>query len=359
MLSAIPMFGVCGWSNSGKTTLIEAALPVLAEKGLRVLVLKHDVHGVCADLPAKDSGRLFQAGADVLLEGPGEQFIHCRNGEHNSSPPRAHTGALRALMPQYDLALVEGHKDSPLAKVWLQKDDADDPPASVSNVLAVLRRDALIGHARRDSFLAILDTWLAAQWLAVPVFGCILIGGRSSRMGSPKHLLWHEGKTWLERTAGVLRQVADDVVVVGAGEVPQSMADHVRLPDAPDAEGPMAGLLAAMRWNPRASWLAVSCDLPFLSADALRWLLSTRSPGVWGTLPRLHGNETVEPLLAHYDFRARGLLEDLAASRDFHINHVAADAKVSTPLPDPHIVAAWTNINTPADFDRCVGQMMG
>lgn len=176
-------------------------------------------------------------------------------------------------------------------------------------------------------------------------------------MGSPKHLLWHGGKTWLERTAGVMRQVVDQIVIVGAGDVPSSMAGHVRLPDVPDAEGPMAGLLAAMRWNPRASWLAVSCDLPFLSVEALRWLLSTRSPGVWATLPRLDGNSGVEPLLAHYDFRARPLLEDLAASRDFRLGGIAASAKVRTPAPDPQTAAAWTNINSPADFDRCVPRM--
>ena len=178
-------------------------------------------------------------------------------------------------------------------------------------------------------------------------------------MGNPKHLLQHGGKTWLERTADVLQQVAGQVIIVGAGDVPPSMAGYARLPDVPDAEGPMSGLLAAMRWNPRASWLAVSCDLPFLSADALRWLLSTRTPSVWATLPRLEGNNGVEPLLAHYDFRARGLLENIAATGDFRLGSIAASTKVCTPSPDPLLAEAWTNVNTATDLDQCTSRMAG
>src|SRR3990172_2773882 len=79
-LEQLPVFGVCGWSGSGKTTLIEAILPRLLQRGLSVAVVKHDVHGVSVDCSGADSDRFFQAGADVLLQGPTEQFFrrHCQ-----------------------------------------------------------------------------------------------------------------------------------------------------------------------------------------------------------------------------------------------------------------------------------------
>ena len=136
-----------------------------------------------------------------------------------------------------------------------------------------------------------------------PAFACVLIGGKSSRLGQPKHLLEHPaGQTWLERTVGLLQQLTEQVIIVGAGELPHSLAGHMRLSDVPDADGPLAGILAAMRWAPRVSWLLAACDLPNLSLSALRWLLSTRAPGVWATLPRLSSQSAIEPLLAHYDF---------------------------------------------------------
>lgn len=340
MLNGVPAFGVCGWSNSGKTTLIEKVAPLLRANGLKVLVLKHDVHGLQADRPTKDSDRLFCTGADVLAQAPGEQLLRARR--EDAEPGEA----LRALSRHYDLVLVEGYKNLALPKVWLLKDGEAAPPESVGNVLAAIRDVP----GRAAVVMTALDRWLAAQWAATPVCGCILIGGRSSRMGSPKHLLPADGKTWLERTAGLLGQVVAKVAIVGPGDVPARVAEHVRLPDAPDAEGPMAGILAAMRWNPRASWLVVSCDLPQLSTHALRWLLSSRVPGVWATLPRLADRPAVEPLLAHYDFRARALLEELAARGDFSPGHLASSVKVITPTPPAELASAWVNVNTPAEL---------
>jgi molybdopterin-guanine dinucleotide biosynthesis protein A len=105
-------------------------------------------------------------------------------------------------------------------------------------------------------------------------------------------------------------------------------------------------MLAAMHWAPAVSWLFVACDLPLITTEAVEWLLATRAPGVWATLPRLAGKSRVEPLFAHYDFRAGSLLEHASAPRDLadreHILHPT--------IPAPH-AAAWRNMNSPADLE--------
>lgn len=171
-------------------------------------------------------------------------------------------------------------------------------------------------------------------------------------MGAPKHLLLKNGETWLERTVELLQQVTERIVIVGAGAVPDDLPDHVRLPDVPDVFGPMAGILAAMRWAPQASWLVAACDLPDLTIDALHWLLSTRAPGIWATLPKLEEDPDIEPLLAHYDFRSHLLLEDLAAERDFCPGHIASYPQVISPTPLPHLTSAWRNVNTQIETTR-------
>ena len=180
-----------------------------------------------------------------------------------------------------------------------------------------------------------------------PVYGCVLIGGKSNRLGTPKHLLEVEGNTWLDRTVEILRQVTDQTVIVGDGDLPASLQDCIRLQDVPGIDGPMAGILAAMRWATQASWLVTACDLPNLSVEALRWLLKTRRPDVWATLPKLSNKTHVEPLLAHYDFRSRGLLEELARERKFSLNSLADNSNVLTATPPPELTSAWSNINTP------------
>ncbi|HBT96513.1 MAG TPA: hypothetical protein DEB25_02130, partial [Desulfobulbaceae bacterium] len=49
-----------------------------------------------------------------------------------------------------------------------------------------------------------------------PLWGCLLIGGKSSRMGRPKHLLpLADGSLWLERAAALLRPRVVGLALVG------------------------------------------------------------------------------------------------------------------------------------------------
>ncbi len=340
-LADLPAFGVCGWSGSGKTTLIEAVIPHLRKQGLKVAVVKRTTHEIAADSSGKDSDRFFRAGADVLLQGPDEVLFHSQDAAYPGL-----TSSLRSLSAHYDLVLVESYSGSPLPKVWLQDPSESAVPTTVQGVVASLSRDC----DRAQSLLSILNEWLPLQWEKTPVFGCVLIGGKSRRMGYPKHLIQKNGKTWIQRTVELLEQTTSQVAIVG-GE--SEMANCVHLADVPDLRGPMAGVLAALRWAPHVSWLVVACDLPLLSLPSLEWLLSTRSPGVWATLPRLQEpGRHIESVLAHYDYRTRQLVEDLAIEGDFSLSHLESHEKVITPSPPPALEPAWQDVDTPAQLEQ-------
>ncbi len=344
VLTDFPAFGICGWSGSGKTSLIESVVPHLCKKGLTVAVLKHTDHEIQVDHPGKDSDRLFRSGADVFLKGSQEGLMRSREGDHLNL-----TATLSSLPLKYDLVLVEGHKNVPLPKVWLVESAQTPDPTEIEGIVATLPP----GSGRLESFLSILDDWLAQQWLRTPVLGCVLIGGQSSRMGHPKHMIQKKGRTWIERIVEVLDQVTARVLVAGTGTLPESVRDRDRLVDVPNVRGPMAGILAALRWAPHASWLVTACDLPLLSVPALEWLLSTRVPGVWATLPRLKGpQDGIEPLLAHYDFRACLPLENLASEGEFSISRLATHPKIIMPSPPISVVTAWQDVNTPTELKQ-------
>ncbi len=330
MLADLPVIGICGWSGAGTTFLIEAAVPHLRAQGLRVAVVKHDVHGIAVDPSGKDSDRLFRSGADVLLQGPAQELFraHVPNKRKLKS-------ILRSLCRRYDLVLVEGHKDTPIPKFWLLT-HAENTPLDKSGIVAALPW----GSDRVDALLSILNEWLPRQWQRTQVLGCVLTGSSSSHTGLPKDPRPGEAKGCFQRTVDLLSQVTQRVVIVRAGDVANGFPEHLCLPPVTDAVGPAAGLLAVMRWAPWASWLVVGSDFLGLTLDALRWLLSTRAPGVWATLPRLRRSSQVEPVLAHYDFRSCLLLEELAANGDFDSGHIASSDKVISPCPPPCLAFA-------------------
>ena len=127
-----PVLAVCGFSGSGKTTLIEAAIPHLIARGLAVAAVKHDSHGFAVDKEGKDSERLFRAGATVALRGPGEQFLR-----RNASSTLTLEATLSDLARDHDLLLVEGHKDTPLPKLWVGNAEASAPPEHVTDVQGI------------------------------------------------------------------------------------------------------------------------------------------------------------------------------------------------------------------------------
>ncbi len=71
-----PVFGVVGWKNSGKTTLMSRLIEEFTERAYKVAAVKHAHHAFDVDQPGRDSykiprgwragggGRLCQAGRD-------------------------------------------------------------------------------------------------------------------------------------------------------------------------------------------------------------------------------------------------------------------------------------------------------
>ncbi len=341
----LPILGICGYSGAGRTSLIEAMLPELTARGLRVAVVRDDCRNPVLDVPGRDSDRLYRAGADIAVLG-GEQFLRL-HGEGEADLEFQ----LRGLARGYDLVLVEGDGQTPLPKIWLLAENETETPAETGPVLAVFGR----GEGRAPQACDFLLHWLQESWRQTPVWACILIGGRSSRMGRPKHLIEkqnvREKNTWLEHTVGLLQPlIGDNIALSGAGLVPESLHHLPRLPDIPEARGPLTGILAAMRWQPWVSWLLIACDMPDIGTGAVDWLLSHRRPGCWGTVPRLHEDGHVEPLLAHYDYRCGALFERLLVSGSLRIGQVARQGKIESPLIPLALRPSWHNINTPEEL---------
>jgi molybdopterin-guanine dinucleotide biosynthesis protein A len=302
-------------------------------------VLKHDVHGISIDDKGKDSNQLFTAGADTVISGPGEELWRIHQSKRL-------TEVLALLMTDHDLVLVEGYKTSPLTKVWLASATAPDPPAEVGHLLEVLAWD----EPRLARMEALVDRWLHQVHHRRPRYGSILIGGCSSRMGSPKQLLVHQGETLLERVHRALSSVVEQVVVAGPGELPESLAKLTRLADIPDSEGPLAGIVACHRWAPHACWFVAACDLPLIETAAVEWLDGQRRPGRWAVLPCLQN--VLEPLLAVYEPQSGRLLEQLVRERQGAPRQITRHPAVVCPTPPPALASAWTNVNTPQDLRK-------
>jgi molybdopterin-guanine dinucleotide biosynthesis adapter protein len=116
-----PVFGVVGWKNSGKTTLMTNLIRELTARDFAVSVLKHAHVNFDVDHPGRDSFKMREAGAaQVMLSSP-RRFALMR--ELGDAPEMTFEELLRYAGP-CDLVLVEGYKRETYPKIEIRRDGA-------------------------------------------------------------------------------------------------------------------------------------------------------------------------------------------------------------------------------------------
>lgn len=102
----------------------------------------------------------------------------------------------------------------------------------------------------------------------------ILIGGKSSRMGSPKALLRFDGQPIVVHLERRLSKLFSDLVVVAAPgqELPPLRAKIVR--DEIAYQGPVGGIYYGLRASAGEFCFVTSCDVPFLEPRLVAHLAS-------------------------------------------------------------------------------------
>lgn len=120
------IYAICGYKNSGKTTLITKLIPLLNEKGYKVATIKHDGHDFVGDVPDTDSYRHKRAGA----------YGTAVFSEHRFQIVKETKGIteldLMKFFPEADIILIEGMKNSKYPKYIC------DYPHNIPDELVVL-----------------------------------------------------------------------------------------------------------------------------------------------------------------------------------------------------------------------------
>ncbi|QCE33415.1 molybdenum cofactor guanylyltransferase [Acetobacteraceae bacterium] len=111
------------------------------------------------------------------------------------------------------------------------------------------------------------------------LFGLLLSGGKSQRMGKDKAALCYEGRPQLVRAMTFLSEFTDQQFLSLRKDQQSDPLRQAYKPifDIEGVNGPNSGLLAAHRAYPEVAWLVLACDLPFADANALAPLVKARA----------------------------------------------------------------------------------
>jgi molybdopterin-guanine dinucleotide biosynthesis protein B len=151
------VFGITGWKNAGKTTLVEGLVRELVRRGLKVATVKHAHHDFDIDQPGKDSHRHRQAGAAEVIVASSRRWALIHELRDEVEPELS---ALLAKLSPCDLVLVEGFKRDAHPKLEVIGPHSPDTPRyredpSIVALAGVMKPETTLPFYDRDDVAGI------------------------------------------------------------------------------------------------------------------------------------------------------------------------------------------------------------
>jgi molybdopterin-guanine dinucleotide biosynthesis protein MobB len=350
----------CGFSRTGKTTLITRLIKKFS-KNYKVAYLKHNVHGFEVDHDGKDTYQASRSGARSIFIGDADHCAIIQNGPYNLT-------RYQDVFLENDFAFIEGYKCSPIPKIiFIDEDEEileDIRNNPLENILAFCGvKDVYpalpvdVPYFQRDDIRGVqtlIDRFFQEQAAKIPVFGLVLAGGKSTRMKKDKSRIHYHGQSQIEYCYGLLSKVCQKIFISNRDDQ-SMMAEHKNLPQIHDVflnMGPLGGILSAMTAYPRAAWLVLACDLPFVTLKTLEQLISQRNPFKMATAYRSADDHWPEPLCAIYEPKGFLLAMKSIACGINCPRKILAQSDVEIILQGDQNVLE--NVNSPEEYIRAI-----
>ena len=179
----------------------------------------------------------------------------------------------------------------------------------------------------------------------------LLAGGQSRRMGMDKASLRIAGEPLWSRQLRLLRELCPESLLVSARTPPAWCPPEIEVAlDAEPSRGPLSGVAAALTAMRTSHLLVLAVDLPRMTPEHLRQILSRARPG-YGVVPVRAGR--FEPLCAIYPAEAAPLaaaaLNGDDASLQTFVRTLLAEGKIQELPVSPGQSGLFQNWNAPAD----------
>jgi molybdopterin-guanine dinucleotide biosynthesis protein A len=194
---------------------------------------------------------------------------------------------------------------------------------------------------------------LNGQNSRTPLYGLVLAGGKSQRMGHDKGLIHWHGREQRYHMADMLTSFCNEVYIsCRAQQQAEIDSRYKTLPDSVDAKGPLAGIMSAFKLLPNVAWLVIACDLPLLDDATLQFLIAQRDESKLATTFQSPFDGLPEPLITIWEPASTSVLQTAAAEGFSCPRKILIRNSDRVKILVPPDADALMNANTPEDAEK-------
>ena len=182
------------------------------------------------------------------------------------------------------------------------------------------------------------------------ITGYILAGGKSSRMGADKGLLFFEGKPMIQYVIEQMQPLFKKLIIVSNNLEYKKFGLEV-IPDLIKDIGPAGGIYTALNHSQTKLNFMVSCDMPFVTAAAIEFIVANSNES---QIILLQNQGKLEPLFGVYSKDCEEKWLQLIQQENVKLQDMVLHFKLKAiPVENNEIFTAtfFKNINTKEDFD--------
>ncbi len=185
------------------------------------------------------------------------------------------------------------------------------------------------------------------------IYGLVLAGGKSLRMGHDKGSIeWH-GEEQRYYLADLLSKYCDKVFISIRPEQKNGInSKYKTIIDSHKDLGQYGAILSALEKYPDKAFLVVACDLPLINREALVYLTDNRDPDKMATAYKSDSDDLPEPLAAIWEAKSKERLLELLDTGVTCPRKALIRSSHNVKLIKPLYSELTMNINTPDEAKK-------
>lgn len=180
--------------------------------------------------------------------------------------------------------------------------------------------------------------------------GLVLIGGKSTRMGTDKSELIYHGKPQKQ----FVRKLLETQGMETFYSVQKDQGNKHEIHDAFFNLGPFGGICSAFQKDPNSAWVVLATDLPFVNEDVVKLLIQKRNPSKVATTVKGKEKQFPEPLITIYEPKAYPMLLQYLAQGYSCPRKMLINSDVEVIEIDDDLIR---NVNTPEEYEAARNEL--